>query len=197
VSEPPEATPLDPDEAEGLRLSYIATREELDAAEAENIAEGLRWAINRRLTADEVLDDIFLRELHRRMFSTVWRWAGTYRKTEKNIGVDPATIADAVRNLAADSRVWAANIGSPASWNADEVAVRFHHRLVSIHPFPNGNGRHSRAAADLIIMALGAEPFGWGRGDLSRPTEVRARYIQALQTADRGEYPPLLEFARS
>ena len=197
MSEPPGATPLDPDETQGLRLSYIATRGELDAAEAENIAEGLRWALDRRPTADEVLDDSFLRELHRRMVSIVWRWAGTDRKTETNLGVDPATIAEAVRNLTADGRVWAANIDPPGSWDADDVAVRFHHRLVSIHPFPNGNGRHSRAAADLIIVALGAEPFGWGRGDLSRPTEVRARYLRALQSADRGEYAPLLDFARS
>jgi Fic-DOC domain mobile mystery protein B len=197
LSEPADVTPLDPDEAEGLRLSYVATRAELNAAEAENIAAGLRWAARQRLNPHQLLDDLFLRELHRQMFSSVWRWAGRYRKTEKNIGVEPTAIAVAVRDLVGDALVWVTAVDSPSAWSSDEIAVRFHHRLVSIHPFPNGNGRHSRASADLLLTTLAVEPFTWGRSNLSEPNEVRDRYLASLRAADGGDFTPLLAFARS
>lgn len=197
LSEPADTTPLDPDEADGLRLSYIATRAELNASEGDNVAAGLRWAARQRLTVEQILDDLFLRELHRRMFSVVWRWAGQYRKTEKNIGVDPTTIAVAIRDLVADARIWVAAVGPPPAWSPDETVLRFHHRLVWIHPFPNGNGRHSRAAADMLLASLGIQPFTWGRTNLADANEVRGRYIAALRAADAGDYTLLLAFARS
>lgn len=197
MNEPGDVTPLDPDEAEGLRLSYIATRAELNFAGAANIAKGLRWAARRRPSPPELLDDGFLRELHRRMFSDVWRWAGRYRRTEKNIGVDPTSIAVEVRKLVDDALVWVAAVATPGGWDVDEVAVRFHHRLVYIHPFPNGNGRHARAAADLLLDGLAGEAFTWGRSNLSEPGDVRDRYITALRAADRGDFNSLLSFARS
>lgn len=195
-TEPPGATPLDPDEAVGLRLSWIATRGELNAAEAENVSAGLVWASRRRPDVAEVLDDGFLRELHRRMFGDVWRWAGRYRNTEKNIGVEPWQIASKVRDLVADAALWGAK-GSSAAWTREEVCVRFHHCLVWVHPFPNGNGRHSRAAADLLLEASGGAAFSWGRADLDNPGEVRTRYIASLRAADAGDYEPLLVFVRS
>jgi Fic-DOC domain mobile mystery protein B len=197
VSEPEDVTPLDPDEAEGLRVSYIATRAELNVAEAANIAKGLRWAARRRPSPSELLDDGFLRELHRRMFSDVWSWAGRYRSTEKNIGVDPTSIAVEVRKLVADVLVWVATVTAPGAWNVNEIAVRFHHRLVCIHPFANGNGRHGRAAADLLLVGLGGEAFTWGRSNLSETGDVRDRYITALRAADSGDFSSLLTFARS
>jgi Fic-DOC domain mobile mystery protein B len=196
LTEPPAATPIDPDEAAGLRLRWVATRGELDAVEAENITAGLRWAARRRLRVADVLNDEFLRELHRRMFGDVWRWAGQYRKTEKNIGVEPYQIALRVRDLVADALVWTAD-PDPGAWPRDEVCVRFHHRLVWIHPFPNGNGRHGRAAADLLLGALGGPPFTWGRASLDHPGEVRSTYIAALRAADAHDYGPLLAFVRS
>lgn len=193
---PPGATPIDSDEAAGLRLRWVATRGELDAVEAENITAGLRWASRRRPRAGQILDDVFLRELHRRMFGDVWRWAGQYRSAEKNIGVDPYQIAIKVRDLVADVAMWVGD-QSAAAWPPDEVCVRFHHRLVWIHPFPNGNGRHSRAAADLLLSALGGTPFTWGRTNLNHEGEVRARYIEALRAADADDYGALLLFVRS
>jgi Fic-DOC domain mobile mystery protein B len=139
---------------------------------------------------------LFLRELHRQMFSSVWRWAGRYRKTEKNIGVDPTAIAVAVRDLVGDALVWVTAVDSPSAWSPDEIAVRFHHRLVWIHPFPNGNGRHSRASADLLLTTLAVQPFTWGRSNLSEPNEVRDRYLASLRAADGGDFTPLLAFAR-
>jgi Fic-DOC domain mobile mystery protein B len=189
---PPGTTPLDPDESAGLLPGHIATREQLDEWEAENILEGQRWAADAAKRRD-ILDDAFLRELHRRMFGRTWKWAGTYRSTEKNIGVAPARIAEEVRQLLENTRAQIAAEVAPI----DEVAARFHHRLVWIHPFANGNGRHARLMTDLLLAANGAEPFTWGRGDLEHAGEARARYLAALRAADARDFAPLLAFVRS
>lgn len=188
---PAGATPLDPDESAGLLPGHIATREQLDEWEAENILEGQRWAVSAAKRRD-ILDDAFLRELHRRMFGRTWNWAGTYRTTEKNIGVAPARIAEEVRQLLENTRAQIAAKVEPI----DEVAARFHHRLVWIHPFPNGNGRHGRLLTDLLLAANGAEPFSWGQGDLEHAGEARERYLAALRAADARDFSPLLAFVR-
>lgn len=190
-AEPDEAaTPLTAEERRDLRLSYIATRGELNAAEQENIARGQDWALARRR---DMLTEAFVRALHRRMFGDVWRWAGRFRTSARNIGIDPWDIRPALRVLLDDARAWTAN----AIYPPEEIAVRLHHRLVLIHPFPNGNGRHARLAADLLILQFGRERFSWGSGSLSDPGELRARYIVALRAADEHEIEPLLTFARS
>lgn len=183
--------PLDPDEAEGLRLP-VATRDGLNRVEAENIAEAVRWLSGLRPTPDTVLDEAFVRDLHRRMFGRVWRWAGTWRRTDTDIGVPWFEVPVHVRAVLDDTRAQVAGGIDP-----DEVAVRFGHRLVSVHPFANGNGRHSRLAADLLAAALGRPVFSWGEwGDLIAPGERRRRYLDALRTADGGDIIPLLRFAR-
>jgi Fic-DOC domain mobile mystery protein B len=189
---PAGTTPLDPDESAGLLPGHIATREQLDEWEAENILEGQRWAAGAAKRR-EILDDAILRELHRRMFGRTWKWAGTYRSTEKNIGVAPARIAEEVRQLLENTRAQIAGKVAPI----DEVAARFHHRLVWIHPFPNGNGRHARLLTDLLLAANGAEPFTWGRGDLEHAGEARERYLAALRAADARDFSLLLAFVRS
>jgi Fic-DOC domain mobile mystery protein B len=189
---PAGATPLDPDESAGLLPGHIATREQLDEWEAENILEGQRWAAGVAKRRD-TLDDAFLRELHKRMFGRTWKWAGTYRSTEKNLGVAPARIAADVRQLLENTRAQIAAKVAPI----DEVAARFHHRLVWIHPFPNGNGRHARLLTDLLLAANSAEPFTWGRGDLEHAGEARERYLAALRAADARDFSLLLAFVRS
>jgi len=188
---PAGATPLDPDESAGLLPGHIATREQLDEWEAENILDGQRWAAGAAKRRD-ILDDVFLRELHRRMFGRTWKWAGTYRSTEKNLGVAPARIAEEVRQMLENTRAQIAGKVAPI----DEVAARLHHRLVWIHPFPNGNGRHARLLIDLLLVANGAEPFTWGRSDLEHPGEARERYLAALRAADARDLAPLLAFVR-
>jgi len=184
-------TPLDPDEVDGLRLP-IATREGLNRVETENIAAAVRWLARQRLTHEVVLDEGFLRDLHRRMFGRVWRWAGAFRRTDKNIGVPWFEVPVHLRALLDDTRAQIAD-----GMDADEVAVRFGHRLVSIHPFANGNGRHSRLAADQLAVTLGRRPFPWGEGgDLVTAGERRARYLDALRAADAGDVTRLLRFAR-
>jgi len=186
------ATPLDPDESAGLVPGHIATREQLDEWEAENILAGERWAAGA-LKRREILDDAFLRELHRQMFERTWKWTGSYRASEKNIGIAPERVAEEVRKLLEDTKAQLAGKVAPT----DEVAARFHHRLVSIHPFPNGNGRHARLLTDLLLAANGAEPFTWGRGDLEHAGEARERYLAALRAADARDFAPLLAFVRS
>lgn len=184
-------TPLDDDEADGLRLSWVRTRGDLNDAERNNILDARRSM--RSPSVDEVLDDLWLRQLHQRMFGEVWTWAGRYRATDRNIGIDPMQITGAVRSLTIDCRWW---IGHDA---AEVVVARFHHRLVAIHPFPNGNGRHARAAADYLAGALGIGPLTWGAAtDLGIPA-LRSVYLAALRAADRDgdDLAQLIAFMRS
>ena len=196
---PPGATPLDPDEAEGLLQVHIETRKELNEAEEANIAAGFAWAIGRLNRRDPLAED-YVFELHRRMFDQVWAWAGRTRLTEKNIGVAPWEIRSRIRDLVDDARLWrqALRNGKPI-YPLTEVAVRLHHRLVAIHPFPNGNGRHARMMADLLMLHAGLKPVSWGQGigSLLSTGALRDRYITALRAADRGDIGPLLEFAES
>jgi len=184
-------TPLTPEGRQGLIPTYITTRAELNEAEQENIAEADRWAFSRK--RGDVVDVDFLMALHRRMLRQVWRWAGTQRTTELNIGVPSHRIAVDLHTLVGDVRYWIDH----QTFAADEIAVRFHHRLVSIHPFPNGNGRHARLAADLLIKQLGGRRFSWGRANLVEAAQTRKDYIRALQAADAHDIAPLLAFARS
>ncbi len=183
-------TELTEDDRVGLIPSYLTTRGDLFAAEQRNIAFAL---LRRSPSLEALLDDSYLRSLHRNMFGHVWEWAGRYRRRETNIGIDPAQIATSVRVLVDDVAAWVDN----ETYEPDEIAVRFHHGLVAIHPFPNGNGRHSRIAADYLADALGRPRFSWG-SDLGVSTEeLRATYRLALQQADAGDIDELLVFARS
>lgn len=183
-------TPLTPEEREQLIPSYITLRHELNEAEQVNIGQALRWATSRKR---DVLDPGVLSVLHARMFGDVWRWAGQYRTTPRNIGVDAYQIPTEVRQAADDARYWAEHQTFPS----DEIAVRFSHRLVAIHPFPNGNGRFSRLVGDLLARQLGRPPFSWGRANLVDAGKTRARYVEALRAADAHDIQPLLLFARS
>jgi Fic-DOC domain mobile mystery protein B len=186
-------TPLDPDEAAQILRPAVTTLRELDLVEQENIAQATMWALGRKRQPQAVLDEPFLRRLHKRMFGDVWRWAGTYRQTPRNIGVEPWLIAQELGGLIGDTRYWVEH----DTYELVELTVRFHHRLVAIHAFPNGNGRHARLAADILAVSLGRTPLGWGRGLAFGPADLRAIYIAALQAADQGELTDLIAFARS
>ncbi len=197
--DPEGATPLTPDEVAGLIPAFIATRSDLNRAEQGNIAAARQWALRSRTarTLDGLLDDVFIRGLHRRMYSKVWRWAGVYRTTERNIGIEPARIATAVRDLVADAAYW---VQPDVTWITPERAVlRVHHQLVAIHPFSNGNGRHARLFADLLARACDVAPFTWGQADLTASGPDRRDYLDALRRADRDpdDLDALLAFARS
>ncbi|PIE42050.1 MAG: cell filamentation protein Fic [Gammaproteobacteria bacterium] len=187
---PDGATPLDPDELDGLKFKHVTTRGELDQLEQAGITEGLKW-LDKQKNPD-VLSEAFVIELHRRLFGRVWKWAGTFRRTEKNIGVDPIQIAIQLRQLLDDARYWVEHDTYPPK----ELAARFHHKLVLIHLFPNGNGRHARIMADAVLTKLLNEPaIDWAGGyRLEAMNERRDQYIAALRAADGHDISALLEF---
>ncbi|MEO0733066.1 MAG: mobile mystery protein B [Bacteroidota bacterium] len=185
-------TPIDESERAGLKVKVITTQQELDRLEQRNIEQALRWMIGRKIPAEEILTEQFIKALHRRMFKDVWKWAGQFRRTDKNIGVRWYEVPIATRQLCEDARFWVAH----GTYPAKELAIRFKHRLVSIHCFPNGNGRHSRLMADVLITgAFGLPAFGWRGSRLVRADEQRNAYIQSLRQADQGNLVPLLTFA--
>jgi Fic-DOC domain mobile mystery protein B len=183
-------TPLSEEEREGLIPSYITLRAELNEAEQANILAAEEWAFKRKHT---VLDIDFLNELHKRMFGRVWNWAGTFRTTDKNIGVDAYRIRTDLQELINNGTYWIDN----GTYEPDEIAARFHHRLVYIHPYPNGNGRHARLATDQLLRTLGQPRFTWGSQNLTDPGQTRTLYIEALRAADNHDYGLILAFVRS
>ena len=187
-------TPLDEDEKDGLRIETIATREELDEFEQQNIEQAVEWTLRRALKPQTILTEDFVRKLHKRMYGDVWHWAGEFRRTNKNIGIDKWQIPTELRNLLDDTNYWIENNTYPP----DEIAIRFKHRIVAIHCFPNGNGRHSRLIADIIAEKVFKRPvFTWGAANLVKGGDARVVYLTAIKIADGGDIEPLIRFARS
>src|SRR5664279_2401715 len=121
-------TALSPEEVADL-IPSLATKEELNEWERENILLGREWAVKNRTSPLEMVSDKYIRKLHQKMFDETWKWAGEYRKTEKNIGVPVHEIRDRLVVLFGNARFWIEN----NTYSADEMAVRFHHDLVFIH----------------------------------------------------------------
>ncbi len=186
--EPEGATRLDEEELEALKPTHISTREELNEWEQANIVEAELWAFRRKRS--DVLTVEYVRELHFQMFGQTWEWAGHFRKSGKNIGVPSYEIPASVKNACEDAAVWVnENVHS-----LPEIAARFHHRLVYIHPFPNGNGRHARLIADILLFNHDYPRLSWGGVTLQREGEARTAYIQALKAADQNDFRPLLVY---
>jgi len=193
-SDPEGAIPLGDEQVSGLRPSWVATRSDLNVVEASNIADATQWAYLRSWTPAQILTERALLGLHRRMLSQVWSWAGGRRKQDTNIGVDGHLVPVRLRQLLDDAATWI----EFNSYPADEIAARFHHRLVAIHLFPNGNGRHARLAADVLVISLGRPAFTWGAETLVSNSATRSRYLSALRRADtQHDYGELLLFVRS
>ncbi len=191
---PEGATPLNEEERQALIPSHIRTQEELNAFENLNIAQSIPWAFQQKL----ILTPRFFQKLHQKMFGQTWRWAGQFRKSQKNIGVEAYRIELELHQLSRDVSFQIEN----QSFDPDEIAIRFHHRLVLIHAFVNGNGRHARLVSDLLIRSLDQSVFSWGAktfksSDLSALNPMRTAYIEALRNADHHDYTALLRFARS
>ncbi|MHB1180008.1 MAG: mobile mystery protein B [Daejeonella sp.] len=187
-------TPLDEEEKEGLLIPAIATHGELDEFEQQNIEQAIQWTLRRLFKPEVVFTEDFIRIVHKRMYGEVWAWAGEFRKSNKNIGIDKWQIPTEVKYLLDDARYWHENNTYPP----DEIALRFKHRMVSIHCFANGNGRHSRLMADIIIEKIYKQPvFTWGAANLSSDSDTRTAYLKAIKNADKGDYSLLMAFARS
>jgi len=188
---PAGATPLDPDEAQGLIPRHISTQGQLNEWEQQNILRAEEWVFSRR--RGDVLTVDFIKRLHRRMFDKTWRWAGAFRRSDKNIGVDWRDIEVQLRLLCLDVKTQLETRSVPL----DEAAARFHHRMTRIHPFANGNGRHARLVTDVLLVRNGADRFSWGSADLEKAGDARTRYIEALRASDARDYSLLLNFVRS
>ena len=181
------STPLTEEEKQQLKAKWITTRAELNELETKGIANAEIWLLKNK---KDILNETFIKNLHKKMFGDIWKWAGTFRTTERNIGVAPYEIQPKLRILLDDVRFWVDN----QTFSPKEIAIRFHHRLVQIHPFPNGNGRISRLMADLLMKQFGLPVLDWGSGSLTEISELRRKYISALQDADNGDYSSLLHF---
>ena len=189
----PGATPLDPDEAAGLVPSHITTQADLNAWEQANILQAVRWVARQKKR--DLLTEGFVRDLHRRMFDKTWKWAGAFRQSNKNIGVDRTQVAVKLLNLLDNTRFQIDH----KVFEPDELVVRFHHQLVWVHAFPNGNGRHARLMADVLAQQLGRPRMTWGGADVELVSmgTVRDRYLKTLREADQGQWSGLIAFARS
>jgi Fic-DOC domain mobile mystery protein B len=187
-------TPLTAEELDDLKIKTISTRGDLDELEQQNIEKAQEWLLSRKLSADKIFSEDFIFELHRRMLGEVWSWAGHTRRSNKNIGVDWTEIPIHLRNLLADAKYWVAN----QTFSNDHIAILFKLRIVKIHCFPNGNGRHSRLMADTIIEKIyGGELFTWGSGNLIQKGQTRSNYLAALKVGDGNSIGELIKFARS
>ena len=187
-------TPLDEDEKEGLKIKSITTQNELDEFEQLNIEKTVEWTIHVNLKPEKILTEKFIKDLHKRMYGDVWKWAGEFRKTNKNIGINWTQIGIELKNLLDDTKYWIEHETYPP----EEIAIRFKHRIVAIHCFPNGNGRHSRMMADIIMESIfKKEIFTWHQSNMVKPDETRKNYIIALREADNGNINPLIEFAQN
>jgi len=182
------STPLTEEEKQGLIPGWVTTKIELNKAESRNIFQTEKWLLTSK--QKDLLSEKFIKLLHKKMFNLVWRWAGKFRTTERNIGVAPYLISTQLKNLFDDVNYWIEN----KTYSPVEIGARFHHRLVLIHPFPNGNGRHSRIMTDLLMKKIGQKPFDWGGRSLIEISELRQRYIDALRKADGGDYSLLIDF---
>jgi Fic-DOC domain mobile mystery protein B len=187
-------TALDEEEKEGLKIKSITTQGELDEFEQLNIEKAVEWTIHTKLKPENILTEKFIKDLHKRMYGYVWKWAGEFRRTEKNIGIPWTQIGIELKNLVGDTKYWIKN----KTYSPEEVAIRFKHRIVSIHCFPNGNGRHSRMMADIIIESIfKKEIFSWHQSNMVKANAIRKEYINALKKADDGNVAPLIKFAKN
>jgi Fic-DOC domain mobile mystery protein B len=187
-------TPLSEEELDGLLIPSITTREELDEFEQLNIEKAIQWTFGKKINVEKLFTEKFIKDLHKRMYGEVWKWAGSFRNSEKNLGIKSYLIPLQLKQLLDDVIYWYQNNTFPPV----ELAIRFKHQLVSIHCFPNGNGRHSRLMADLIMEKLYLQPIlSWGSSNLVKADDKRKNYIRAIKMADNHDLHPLIDFAKS
>ena len=187
-------TPLDDEEKEGLLIKSITSRGELDELEQQNIERAMLWLKSKKFSVEQILSEKFVKDLHRHMYGGVWKWAGVFRKTDKNIGISKHQISTEIKQLLDDCLYWIQH----QSYSREEISIRLKHRIVAIHCFANCNGRHSRLIADVMMEKVFHLPlFTWGATDLAKQEDIRIAYIKALKKADAGDYKDLLVFAKS
>lgn len=187
-------TPLTEEEKEGLLIKTVSTHGELNEHEQWNIEKAVRWTIEKKLKSEKILTEDFIKQLHKKMLGDVWAWAGEFRKSEKNIGIKWVLIPTELKKLLDDTSFQIEN----KTYSPEEITIRFKHRLVNIHCFANGNGRHSRIMADIIMEKIFHLPsFTWSNSKMVKADETRKKYIHAIREADKGNISALLKFAKT
>jgi len=187
-------TPLNKEEKEGLLIRSLTTQKELNEFEQLNIEKAIEWIIHANLKSDKILSEKFIQDLHKKMYGDIWKWAGEFRKSDKNLGIKWTQIRIQLKSLIEDTKYWIKH----KTYLSEETSIRFKHRLVAIHCFPNGNGRHSRVMADIIMESIFEEKiFTWHQSNMVKPNETRKRYIVSLREADNGNIHPLIAFAKN
>lgn len=191
----PGATPLSEEDLEGLRIPSITTHGELNEAEAANIIRGQDWALRtRRARLADMLSHTFLQRLHEAMLGELWTWAGEYRGRDTRIGVPHPQVPESLHTVLEDARTGLKH----TTYSPEEFAIRLHYRIVTVHPFRNGNGRHARMVGDVALIRHFNRPaFPWGRSPIRTADAVRQAYRDAVVAADHHDFLPLLAFATS
>ena len=189
---PAKSWALEVQERQALIPFHLSTRFELAAWEQANMAKALTWLEQRRQRGT-VLTSRFMRSLHKKMFDETWDHAGRYRRAKSARGVAAWTVSTRVEDVIAKARGWI----QQGAYPADEIAIRFHHRMSEIHPFERGNGRVTRLMTDALMVELGQTAFSWGSGADLSAVDLRDRYLAGLRVADNDNIGVLLDFARS
>ena len=193
IDQSKDATPID--DLSGL-LQDITTRQELNDAEALNIVNATDWIDNGRI--DDPFTATFYRTLHTKMYDEVWAWAGELRSQTGEVthpGSRPEDVGRDIARVAMDfHREWEALNDHD---HLLPLIARYHHQLVLVHPFNNGNGRWSRLAADAVLQRLANQPpLTWATDTLVVDSAERKAYIAALKKADNGDIAPLFDYLR-
>jgi len=164
---------------------------ELDELEDLNIQKGLEW-LNRQKDPN-YLSTEFICKLHEKLFGDVWKWAGKYRTAEVNISkYRYYDVAPQLKNLFEDAKLWIQH--GKMSW--EEISEEMHKRLVTIHPFTNGNGQTTRIYVEYVQKRNNQGIPRWMASMSHSPAKRRDKYIQALRSADKGDFGPLIEFMK-
>lgn len=192
--DPQGATPLSPDDLLGLKLPHVQTRAQLNEIEAANILQGQNWVSSLKvLTLDDIFSRDFVIALHKNLFGDIWQWAGTFRLRELNIGVEPKNIPIDLHNFLEDAKCWL----EFKHFSDLELSARIQHKLVQIHPFVNGNGRHARIFTDIVrVFLLNKKPLRWAKAKLEDMTTERAAYIAGLRKADGGDFSEMVDYLK-
>ena len=179
----------------GLLLEHLSTTTARNAAETEAISRAYDkyvFRARRKKQGTEWLTDDFIRRVHADMLGTIWEWAGKYRQTKFNLGVDPHLIREQIKLFTEDFLYWN---GTESTMSVIEIAARIQHRLTNIHPFTNGNGRHARLITDIFLHSRKLPIPQWPQIQLmAQGNEIGEQYITAMKKADNGDINDLIQF---
>ena len=81
--------------------------------------KAVEWTIHTKLKPERILTEKFVKEIHKKMYGDVWKWAGKFRKSDKNIGISWPQISIELKNLIDDTNFWIKN----KTFEPEEIAA--------------------------------------------------------------------------